>query len=259
MRADSLLVERGLAESRERAQALIMEGLVYTPGGRVPKPGSPMPVDALLEVRAQLPYVSRGGIKLSHALDRFDLHVGGIVALDVGASTGGFTDCLLQHGAGKVYALDVGHGQLDYRLRQDPRVVVMEGINARYPFVLPAGAQDADVIGQPIGDGHASDDDKNIGVATIDVAFIAATKIIPQVAEHMRPGGPIIVLVKPQFEARREEVGKGGVIKDPQVHARVLARFTKWVVEAGYRLRDLVPSPILGDAGNREFFVLLRA
>ena len=258
-RADLLLVEKGLADTRERAQALIMEGLVYTPAGRVLKPGAPTATDTPLEVRGGLPYVSRGGVKLAHALDRFGLDVSGLVALDVGASTGGFTDCLLQRGARKVLALDVGHGQMDYRLRQDPRVVVMERVNARYPFSLAAREMDRGDSGRMASDRASSEKDKEVvDLATIDVSFISATKVMPSVAQHVKKGGFIIPLIKPPFEARRDEVGRGGVIRDPQVHARVLARAILWVVEAGFRLRDLTPSPILGDAGNREFFLLLQ-
>ena len=250
-RADLLLVERGLAESREQAQALIMEGLVYSPSGKVLKPGVSLAADVVLEVRGRMPYVSRGGLKLAHALDRFGVEVSGVLALDVGASTGGFTDCLLQRGAQRVFALDVGHGQLDYRLRQDPRVTVMERVNARHPFSLPQ------VPSPSMGEGQGEGEPK-VDLATIDVSFISITKVIPSVASHVKDGGAIIVLVKPQFEARREEVGKGGVIKDPAVHARVLGRVIVWVVNQGFRLRDLIPSPILGDAGNREFFLLLQ-
>ena len=247
-RADLLLVERGLVESRERAQALIMEGLVYSPSGKVLKPGTPTATDTLLEVRGKLPYVGRGGVKLAHALDRSGLDVSDLVALDVGASTGGFTDCLLQQGARKVFALDVGHGQLDYRLRQDHRVTVMEGVNAHYPFTLPP----------PSGPNPPGKGALKVDLATIDVSFISVTKVIPSVSEHIRDGGWAIVLLKPQFEAMRAEVGRGGVIKGPEIHARVLARAILWVADSGFRLRDLVPSPILGDAGNREFFLLLK-
>ena len=243
-RADLLLVDQGLAETRERAQALIMEGLVYAPTGKVLKPGTALPGDLPLEVRGRLPYVSRGGVKLAHALDRFGLEVSGLAALDVGASTGGFTDCLLQRGAELVYALDVGHSQMHYRLRQDPRVVVIEGVNARYPFPLP-----------PFYPGNG--EQGWVGFATIDVSFISATKVIPSAARHLKQGSPMVVLIKPQFEALRGEVGRGGIIKDPALHARVLGRFIHWLVEAGFRLRDLTASPILGDAGNREFFLLL--
>ncbi len=243
IRADVLVVQRGLAETRERAQALIIGGVVHAPGGRVLKPGSLLSPDTALEAKAPLPYVGRGGVKLAHALDAFPIAVDGQTALDVGASTGGFTDCLVQRGARKVFALDVGHGQMDYRLRSDSRVVVMEKVNARHPFSL--------------GDEGSSGEVK-VDLATVDVAFISLTKVLPQVALHVRPGGPLIALVKPQFEAERGEVGRGGVVKDPRVHARVLGRMVLWAVEEGFRLGGIVPSPILGDAGNREFFLLLR-
>jgi len=296
-RADLLLVERGLAESREKAQVLIMEGLVRSPTEKVLKPGTLIASDAPLEVTGRLPYVGRGGIKLAHALDYFGLDVSGKVALDVGASTGGFTDCLLQRGARRVIALDVGHGQLDYRLRQDPRVTVIEGVNARYPFSLPQGPYSthqqvpSPSMGESpsplMGEGRDGGDslpptsvlphkggrrlssclppvesELKVDLATVDVSFISTTRVIPSVAQHVKDGGAIIVLVKPQYEARRAEVGRGGVIKDPQVHARVLARVILWVVGAQHivplRLRNLTPSPILGDAGNREFFLLLK-
>ena len=289
-RADLLLVERGLAESRERAQALIMEGLVYSPAGKVLKPGSLIDPAGHLEVRGRLPYVSRGGIKLAHALDSFRLDVTGIVALDVGASTGGFTDCMLQRGARRAFALDVGHSQLDYRLRRDPRVVVMEGVNARHSFSLsPATSlnrilqkgdaaplnprlEKADVtplnprletaeatpLYPPLVTGDTGGWEKEkVELATVDVSFISVTKVIPSVAQHVKVGGHLIVLLKPQFEAKREEVGRGGVIRDVKVHSRVLARAIAWVVDSGLRLRNLTPSPILGDAGNREFFLHL--
>ena len=235
-RADVLLLERGLAESREQAQTLIMEGLVFTPAGRVLKPSSLLADTDSLEVRGRLPYVSRGGLKLAHALDAFGLSVAGMVALDVGASTGGFTDCLLQRGASKVYAVDVGHGQLHQKLRQDPRVVVMEKVNARYPLDLP----------------------EPVDLVTIDVSFISLTLVIPPVSAHLKTGRQLMALVKPQFEARREEAGRGGVIRDPEVHARVLGRMLLWAVDQGWRVRGVEPSPVLGDAGNREFLVLLR-
>jgi 23S rRNA (cytidine1920-2'-O)/16S rRNA (cytidine1409-2'-O)-methyltransferase len=235
-RADLLLVERGLSPSREQAQALIMEGLVFTPAGRVLKPGVSLPDTTPLEVRGRLPYVSRGGLKLAHALDSFGLSVDGLAALDVGASTGGFTDCLLQRGARKIYAVDVGYGQLDHRLRQDSRVAVMERRNARYPFELP----------------------EPVDLVTIDVSFISLTLVIPSVITHLKDGCYMVALVKPQFEAKKAEVGRGGVIKDPQAHARVLGRMIVWAVSQGLRVRNLCASPILGDAGNREFFLLLK-
>ena len=235
-RADLLLVAMGLAESREQAQTLIMEGLVFTSSGRVSKPGSVLLESVPLEVRGRLPYVGRGGVKLARAMDQFDLSTQGLVTLDIGASTGGFTDCLLQRGARRVYALDVGHGQLDYRLRQDPRVTVMEKCNARFPFQLP----------------------EMVDLVTVDVSFISVSLVVPPALEHLRERCYLVVLVKPQFEARKEEVGRGGVIKDPQVHARVLGRTIAWAVSRGLRLRNLCASPILGDAGNQEFFLLLQ-
>ncbi len=234
-RIDLLLVERGLAEGTERARALLMAGRVTVDGRLVDKPGTPVSAAAGIEVKAPPPYVGRGGIKLAHALDSFGLDVTGMTALDVGASTGGFTDCLLQRGAARVYALDVGRGQIDQRLRQDIRVTVMERVNARHRFELP----------------------ETVDMATVDVSFISLTMVLPRVAEHMKPGGHIVALVKPQFEAEREQVGRGGVIRDPKVHAAVLSRLILWAIDQGFRLRDLTPSPILGDAGNREFFLRL--
>jgi len=235
-RADQLLVAKGLAESREQAQTLIMEGLVFTSSGRVAKSSSLLPGAAELEVRGRLPYVGRGGLKLAHALAEFGISPQGMVALDLGASTGGFTDCLLQRGAQRVFALDVGHGQLDYRLRQDARVVVMEKLNAHYPFELP----------------------EPVDLVTIDVSFISLKLVIPQALNHLKAGCCLVALVKPQFEAPKQDVGRGGVIKDPQVHAQVLAKTIVWAVESGLRLRNLCASPILGDAGNKEFFLLLQ-
>lgn len=214
---------------------MIMAGEVTVAGKVISKSGSLVDENASLEVAEKLPYVSRGGIKLAHALDEFRLDVTSLTALDVGASTGGFTDCLLQRGARRVYAIDVGYGQLDYKLRQDSRVVVMERVNAHYPFSLP----------------------EKVNMATIDLSFISVTKVIPNITGHLIQPGYIIVLLKPQFEAERQEVGKGGIIKDPQVHARVLGRFIVWAVDHGLRLGGLVASPILGAEGNKEFLILL--
>jgi len=236
IRADRLLFERGLADSRERAQALIMEGVVYTPSGRVLKAGSTLPEDVELEVKGRLPFVSRGGVKLSHALDQFRLDVGGLTVLDVGASTGGFTDCLLQRDARRVYAVDVGHGQMDYGLRQDERVTVMEKTNSRHPFEL---SEQVDLI-------------------VMDVSFISISMVIPEAVKHLKSGRYVVSLVKPQFEAKKSQVGRGGVIKDPKVHAGVLGKTVNWAVGEGLRVRDMCRSPIQGDAGNREFFILLQ-
>ena len=230
------MVERGLAESRAKAQALIMAGEVMVGEKTIIKPGTLVSDEAAIAILEPPPFVSRGGIKLAYALDQFQLDVTGKVAADIGASTGGFTDCLLQRGASRVYAIDVGYGQLDYRLRQDSRVVVMERTNARYPIPLP----------------------EKVDLATIDLSFISARKVIPSVAKLLKDNGYIVVLFKPQFEAERREVGKGGIIKEPRLHATVLGRFIVWVVEHGYRLRGLVASPILGAEGNKEFFLLLK-
>lgn len=236
IRADLLLFERGLANSREQAQALIMEGVVYTPTGRVLKSGSNLLEDVELEVKSRLPYVSRGGLKLAHALDEFQVDVAGLTVLDVGASTGGFTDCVLQRGAKKVYAVDVGHGQLSYGLRQDERVSVMEKTNARHPFGLP----------------------ESVDLITMDVSFISINMVIPEAMLHLKQGHYIVALVKPQFEAQKNRVGRGGVIKDPKVHADVLGKTVNWAVGQDIRVRNMCRSPIQGDAGNREFFILLQ-
>jgi 23S rRNA (cytidine1920-2'-O)/16S rRNA (cytidine1409-2'-O)-methyltransferase len=229
------MIERGLADSLEMARALIMAARVRVDGKSAASAGQRVSLEEAIVLEAGPEYYSRGGIKLAHALDHFQLAARGLVALDVGASTGGFTHCLLQRGARKVYALDGGYGQLDYRLRQDSRVVVMERVNARYPFTL----------------------DDVADLATVDVSFISLTRVLHSVAAHLKEGGPIVALVKPQFEARRNEVGRRGVIRDPKVHARVLGRVIAWVVDNGFRFRGLVPSPITGEQGNREFFILV--
>ena len=235
-RLDSLLVDKGLVESRAKAQALIMAGEVVVAGKAAINPGTLVAEEAAITVVEPPPFVSRGGIKLDYALDQFQLDVFSRVAADIGASTGGFTDCLLKRGARRVYAIDVGYGQLDYRLRQDSRVVVMDRVNARYPISLP----------------------EKVDLATLDLSFISVEKVLPSVAKLLKEDGYIIALIKPQFEARREEVGKRGVIKEPIVHALVLGRFIAWVIGHSFRLRGLVASPILGASGNKEFFVLLK-
>lgn len=235
VRLDTLLVEKGLAESRQKAQGLIMAGDVLVNGRPAVKPGSLEEEGSSIEVIRSAPYVSRGGLKLEYALETFGIDVKALKALDVGASTGGFTDCLLKHGAATVYALDVGYGQLDWSLRKNPRVVAMEKVNAHYPFRLP---------------------DK-VDIATVDLSFISATRVLPNVAPWLKDRGFIIVLLKPQFEAERVEVGKGGIIKDPLIHAKVLGRFISWLVNNGFRLGGLEVSPIKGAEGNREFLILL--
>ena len=230
------MVARGLVVSRAKAQALIMAGEVTVEGEAATKAGTPVPEDAAITILAPPPFVSRGGIKLEYALEQFRLDIDGKAAADIGASTGGFTDCLLKRGASRVYAIDVGYGQIDYRLRQEPRVVVMERVNARYPIALP----------------------EPVDLVTIDVSFISLEKIIPSVARLLKDGGDIIALIKPQFEAKRVEVGKGGIIRQPIVHARVLGRFIAWLIEHDFRLGGLVASPLLGASGNREFLALIK-
>ena len=235
-RIDSLLVDKGLVESRAKAQALIMAGEVAADGKTIVKPGTLVAEEAAITILQPPPFVSRGGIKLDYALSHFQLDVTARVAADIGASTGGFTDCLLQRGASRVYAVDVGYGQLDYRLRQDERVVVMERVNARYPIPLP----------------------EKLDLATMDLSFISVEKVIPSVVKLLKDNGYLLVLLKPQFEARRGEVGRGGIVKEPAVHARVLGRFIAWLAGRGLRLEGLVASPILGAEGNTEFFLFLR-
>ena len=235
-RLDTLLVARGLADNKSRAQAAIMSGEVTVDGKVMTKAGNPVPEDADVQMKEKMPYVSRGGLKLAYALQEFGIDAQGLVCIDVGASTGGFTDCLLRHGAEKVYALDVGYGQLDYKLRQDSRVVVMEKVNAHYPFDLP----------------------EKIGLAVMDVSFISVSMVIPNVLPHLVKEGELVVLFKPQFEAERGDVGKGGVIRDPAVHARTISHFIVWMNSNRLRLLNLAASPILGAEGNREFLLHLR-
>ncbi len=233
-RLDVLLVSRGLAESRARAQGLIMAGIVYVDGRMVDKPGTAMDKDAQIEVRGNpIPFVSRGGLKLAKALETFSVDVEQKSVVDVGASTGGFTDCLLQNGATRVIAIDVGYGQLDWRLRQDPRVVVMERTNIRH--VLP------DHIPGPMD------------LATIDVAFISLTKVLGVISDLLIPRGEIIALIKPQFEAGREQIGKKGVVRDPDVQQEVITRVLMAAANLDLGLLGLTFSPIAGPQGNYEF------
>jgi 23S rRNA (cytidine1920-2'-O)/16S rRNA (cytidine1409-2'-O)-methyltransferase len=238
-RLDVMLVERGLAPTRERARALILAGHVRVDGHVVSKAGSPIGGDATVELDVpDHPYVGRGGIKLAHALEAFAVRVSGRRALDVGASTGGFTDVLLQRGAADVIAIDVGHNQLDWKLRNDPRVIVREGVNAR-------ALTSVDVP-------HAVD------LVTIDVAFISLRHIFPALPPFLAPHADIVALVKPQFEAGRAEVGKGGLVTDPAVHEAVVSRVTADAAASGLERAGMTPSPITGATGNREFFLHLR-
>jgi 23S rRNA (cytidine1920-2'-O)/16S rRNA (cytidine1409-2'-O)-methyltransferase len=241
IRLDALLLDRGLAASRERARALILAGQVRVDGVLVSKAGTPIAADANVElVQPDHPYVGRGGVKLAHALDAFHIDPTGALALDVGASTGGFTDVLLRRGARRVVALDVGHGQIDWKLRTDARVFVIERMNARTLTAdqLPEDARLFDIV-------------------TMDLSFISLTQVLPAIAPLVRTGGDIVALVKPQFEAGREEVGKGGIVRDPEVQARVVDRVAEAANGLGLTRAGSVESPITGTEGNREFFLHL--
>jgi len=233
IRIDTLLTARGLAESQGKALRLIMAGEVMVDQRRVDKPGTRVPVDAEIALLKKPPFVSRGGLKLEAALNGFGLDVEGIVTLDVGASTGGFTDCLLQRGASRIYALDVGYGQLAWKLRQDPRVVVMDRTNIRYVKNLP----------------------EPVDLAVIDASFISLELVLPAVIRLLRPDAQVVALVKPQFEAGRKQVGKGGVISDPAIHRQVLLRVCRLAQEHGLVIMGMMPSPLRGPAGNVEFLV----
>jgi len=236
-RLDRLLVERGLAASRQRAAALILGGRVTVEGRRAEKAAQQVAPDARLAVLEEDEgYVSRGGLKLAGALDAFSLTVAGLVAMDVGASTGGFTHCLLRRGARRVYAVDVGYGQLAWRLRQDARVVVLERTNVRH--------LEREQIPEPVD------------LATIDTSFISLTKVIPRVLEFLSGNGRLLALIKPQFEVGRGLVGKGGVVRQPELHQRVVSELERFCRDQGLAVEGVVESPLLGPKGNREFFIL---
>ena len=239
-RVDRLLVEKGLAPTRTRAQALVMAGRVLAGERRVEKPSETFPPDAPLRVRGgddpAARYVGRGGLKLEKALQEFRVDPAGFACLDVGASTGGFTDCLLQHGARRVVAVDVGHNQIDWRLRTDPRVEVREGVNARHL--------------------RAEEFGERFDLATMDVSFISATKVLPAVVPLLKADGRVVVLVKPQFEVGKGEVGKGGIVRDPAQHARVVEEVNAAARALGLVVRGVIESPVLGAEGNREFLAL---
>lgn len=235
-RLDKLLVARGLAESSDQAQRLIMAGLVLVGDRPAAKPGHRIPVDAEIRVKERPRYVSRGGHKLAAALDAFGISPAGWVCADLGASTGGFTDVLLQRGAARVYAVDVGYGQLHWRLRTDPRVVVMERTNARLLDRLP----------------------EPVHLVVIDTSFISLRLLLPAARRLLNQGGQIIALIKPQFEADRADVGQGGVVRDTSVHRQVLHDMVVWTAENAFSPQGLIPSPILGPKGNREFLLWLK-
>jgi 23S rRNA (cytidine1920-2'-O)/16S rRNA (cytidine1409-2'-O)-methyltransferase len=232
-RLDKVLVLRGLAETRAKAQSLILAGQVFNGQQRLEKAGLLVPLDLPLTIKEPLPFVSRGGLKLAGALDHFQIEVAGKVGLDIGASTGGFTDCLLQRGARRVVALDVGHGQLDWKLRQDARVEVRENVNARYLT--------------------AADFSERFDIVVADVSFISLTKILPIIPPLVQPEAVVITLIKPQFEVGRAEVGRGGIVRDEAAQARVVAEITAFAARLGLSARGVIDSPLLGADGNREF------
>ena len=235
-RLDQLLVDRGLAESRTRAQAIVLSGNVFAGDRRLDKPGTAVAPDIELRVKGRdHPWVSRGGLKLAHALEAFGLSPDGVAAIDVGASTGGFTHVLLENGAAKVYAVDVGHGQLAWSLRNDDRVVVLERTNARHLT--------AEHIPEPAD------------WVVCDASFIGLATVLPAALALTKPGARLATLIKPQFEAGRENVGKGGVVRDPEVHAAVCARVKEWVEAQGWEVQGIVESPITGPEGNVEFLL----
>jgi 23S rRNA (cytidine1920-2'-O)/16S rRNA (cytidine1409-2'-O)-methyltransferase len=237
-RLDKILVDRGLVPSRERARALIMAGQVVVNDHLADKAGMQVAVDADIRLKGEdIPYVSRGGLKLEKALDAFGIDVTGLVAIDVGASTGGFTDCLLQHGAARVFAVDVGYGQLAWKLRQDSRVVNLEKTNIRY--LEPAALSELPDL------------------AVIDASFISLDKVLPPTIRLVRDGGLIIALIKPQFEVGKGEVGKGGVVRDERKHQEVIVRVTDLAAGLGLEVRGVTESPILGPKGNREFLIYM--
>ena len=238
-RLDIIVTERGLCPSREKAKAAIMAGNVYVNGEKEDKAGSMFKDDVKIEVRGNtLPYVSRGGLKLAKAMSEFGLSLGGFVCMDIGASTGGFTDCMLQNGAVKVYAVDVGYGQLDWSLRSDERVVCMERTNIRY--VKPED------IGEPLD------------FASVDVSFISLSKVLPPVRELLKENAEMVCLIKPQFEAGREKVGKKGVVRDPSVHREVIERTTGFAADLHFDIKGLTFSPVKGPEGNIEYLMYIR-
>ena len=237
-RLDVLLTQRGLAESREKAKGLIMAGLVYVENQKADKPGELFPEEAAIEVRGKaLPYVSRGGLKLEKAMACFPIVLQGKICMDIGASTGGFTDCMLQNGAQRVYAVDVGYGQLAWNLRNDPRVVNLERTNARYLT--------REQVPVPVE------------FFSVDVSFISLSLILPAIRELLAPGGQGVCLIKPQFEAGREHVGKKGVVRDPAVHCQVVEKIVDLALEVGFSVRGLTFSPVKGPEGNIEYLIWL--
>ncbi len=277
-RLDKLLFEKGLVESREKARALILGGNVLVNGVKADKAGALVKDDALIEILQKMPYVSRGGLKLVSAIRDFEIDIRNKIAMDVGASTGGFTDCLLQHGAKKVYAIDVGYGQFDYKLRNDPRVILLEKTNIRYldeevrsqserPSVADSTLRAETRIGKseaclPTGKVRSKEladlKEKNIDLAVIDVSFISLLKVIPAVSTFLKQGGEIVALIKPQFEAGREHVGKGGVVRDEARRLEIIEKIKAETAKMGFGVKGLIQSPITGPKGNVEYLIYLK-
>ncbi|MBI5196022.1 MAG: TlyA family RNA methyltransferase [Nitrospirae bacterium] len=289
IRLDKFLFEKGLAESREKARALILGGNILVNGIKADKAGTLINDDAPIEILQKMPYVSRGGLKLEAAIRDFEVDVRNKIAMDVGASTGGFTDCLLKHGAKKVYAIDVGYGQFDYKLRNDPHVILLEKTNIRYldekvrnqserPSVADLTLRAETRIGKSVGatlsrrlDSTSGDSyrevrskrledlkEKNIDIAVIDVSFISLLKVIPVVSTFLKPGREIIALIKPQFEAGREHVGKGGVVRDKAKRFEVVEKIKTETAKMGFGVKGLIQSPITGPKGNVEYLIYLK-
>lgn len=235
IRIDELLVKKGLAESRTKAQSLIMMRRVFCDGKLIEKSGTKVNENSNVEIKEELPYVSRGGLKLESAIKYFDIELNGLIAMDVGASTGGFTDCLLKHGVKRVYAIDVGYGILDAKLRNDERVINIEKTNIRY--------MDKSLIKDPID------------IAVIDVSFISLTKVIPRVLEFLNEKGKIVALIKPQFELSPKEVGKGGVVKDIKLREKAVEKVSQFLLELGLIIEGVIPSSITGKKGNQEYLI----
>lgn len=260
-RLDKILVDKGLVKSREQGKSLIMTGNVLVDGEKITKAGTLIPQKAKIEVKKEtLPYVSRGGLKLQGAIEHFNINVRNKICLDIGASTGGFTDCLLQNGARLVYAVDVGYGQLDWKLRQDKRVINIEKVNVRYlnqsNFLKIIESKIEQISTLKFTIGHLQQLLPDIG--TIDVSFISLEKVLPQVFELTKPQAEIIVLIKPQFEAGRNKIGKGGVVRDKQVHQEVIEKVRKLSKNIGLTEIGTIPSPIIGPAGNIEYLMYLK-
>jgi 23S rRNA (cytidine1920-2'-O)/16S rRNA (cytidine1409-2'-O)-methyltransferase len=253
VRIDSLLVAKELIESREKARALILAGKVLVNGTKADKAGTFVRPEACLEILQKIPYVSRGGLKLEAALKSFNIDVKGKIAMDVGASTGGFTDCLLQHGARKIYAIDVGYGQLAWKLRNDSRVILLEKTNIRY-LDEKVRSESTRTEGQEIEDLIKS----NIDIATVDVSFISLLKVIPKVINFLKKNGEVVALIKPQFEVTRKDVGKGGVVRDEAKRLEVIEKITKEVRDMGLEVRGVEKSVITGPKGNVEYFIYLK-